>query len=453
MASIRKRGDSFTITAYLGYDESGRQRKKTTTYRPPDGVTPGKAEKLARAFAVQWEESVKGHVSLDENRTFAELAEWYYTDIAPSVIKPLTLQKARTDLQNHVMDRLGHEKLKNITPAMLDRLFRDLQTSNNSARMYRLKDRQLFEGIKRCAFAEKAGISLATVARCLRGESLYRKSAEKIAAALNMRVEQVFEDITPFEALSGSTVNKIKLNISAIFTAAVRKEILRRNPCLLATPPKVDTKPAEFMDEQQCRIFLAALHEQPDFQLEVMMNTFLATGLRSGEMLALHWEDIDFTTGVLHVRHTLVRMNGEYVRQSPKTGTSERNIKLPDYILELLIAYREKQDEAKAAAEHWTAPRAVFTSTKGDYICASTINVKLKAVLRKAGLPDTLHLHSLRHTHASLLINSDIAAKIVAGRLGHATTKTTLNVYGHIFAESEARATQALEMKLFRPDK
>ena len=188
MASIRKRGDSFTITAYLGYDESGRQRKKTTTYRPPDGVTPGKAEKLAKAFAVQWEESVKGHVSLDENRTFAELAEWYYTDIAPSVIKPLTLQKARTDLQNHVMDRLGHEKLKNITPAMLDRLFRDLQTSNNSARMYRLKDRQVFEGIKRCAFTEKAGISLATVARCLRGESLYRKSVEKIAAALNRAV-------------------------------------------------------------------------------------------------------------------------------------------------------------------------------------------------------------------------------------------------------------------------
>ena len=42
MASIRKRGDTYTITAYMGYDESGKQRKKTTTYRPPDGVTAGK---------------------------------------------------------------------------------------------------------------------------------------------------------------------------------------------------------------------------------------------------------------------------------------------------------------------------------------------------------------------------------------------------------------------------
>ena len=69
MASIRKRGETFTITAYMGYDKDGRQIKKTTTFRPPDGVTAGKAEKLARAYAVTWEEKIKGYVALDENRT------------------------------------------------------------------------------------------------------------------------------------------------------------------------------------------------------------------------------------------------------------------------------------------------------------------------------------------------------------------------------------------------
>lgn len=77
MASIRKRGETFTITAYMGYDEQGKQRKKTTTFRPPDGVTAGKAEKLAKAFAATWEEKIRGYVALDENRTFSELAEWY----------------------------------------------------------------------------------------------------------------------------------------------------------------------------------------------------------------------------------------------------------------------------------------------------------------------------------------------------------------------------------------
>ena len=92
MASIRKRGDTFTITAYMGYDEQGRQRKKTTTYRPPEGVTPGKAEKLAKQYAAVWEEKIRGYVALDENKTLAELAEWYYSTVAPSVLKGKTLE-------------------------------------------------------------------------------------------------------------------------------------------------------------------------------------------------------------------------------------------------------------------------------------------------------------------------------------------------------------------------
>lgn len=82
MASIRKRGNSFTITAYMGYDEQGRQCKKTTTFTPPEGVTPGKAEKLAKAYAATWEEKIKGYVALDENRTLSELADWYYSTVA-----------------------------------------------------------------------------------------------------------------------------------------------------------------------------------------------------------------------------------------------------------------------------------------------------------------------------------------------------------------------------------
>ena len=64
MASIRKRGDTFTITAYMGYDEKGKQRKKTTTYKPPENVTPGKAEKLAKQYAAVWEEKIRGYSNI-----------------------------------------------------------------------------------------------------------------------------------------------------------------------------------------------------------------------------------------------------------------------------------------------------------------------------------------------------------------------------------------------------
>ena len=54
----------------------------------PDGVTNGKAEKLAKEFAVKWEDKIRGFVALDENRTLSELAQWYYETIAPNTLKP-----------------------------------------------------------------------------------------------------------------------------------------------------------------------------------------------------------------------------------------------------------------------------------------------------------------------------------------------------------------------------
>lgn len=282
----------------------------------------------------------------------------------------------------------------------------------------------------------------------MQGKSVRKDNAEKIAAALGMPLEQAFNDES-VTGLSGATVNKIKLNLSAIFTAAVKKEIMRRNPCKLATPPKIDTAPAAFFDEEQSRRFLAALHEQSDFQFEVICNLFLATGMRSGELTALHWEDIDFQTGILYIQHTLIRMNGEFLRDTPKTSCSERRIILPAYILDLLKRHKlEQAKDRMQAGVVWKVPDAVFTNTVGNYLIGANLNVKLKKLCRQAGLPE-IHLHSLRHTHASLLINSNITAKVIADRLGHSTKKTTLDTYSHVFAASEVKAMQAIDMALF----
>jgi integrase len=100
----------------------------------------------------------------------------------------------------------------------------------------------------------------------------------------------------------------------------------------------VDTPPAAFLDEEQAKVLLTACHEQSDFQLEIIINLFLAAGIRAGELTALHWDDLDDKTGVLFVQHTLVRLNGAFVRQSTKTADSTRRIVLPGVYLKLLTA-------------------------------------------------------------------------------------------------------------------
>lgn len=347
MASIRKRGETYTITAYMGYDEQGKQRKKTTTYRPPEGVTASKAEKLAKAFAATWEDKIRGYTALDENRTFSELAAWYYETVAPLMLKPNILINYRKGINDHIMPRLGNEKLKNITPPMLDSLFAQLQKSGNMEQHFKLKDKSLFNGMTRQALADKSGVDRTTIYKILRGGTITRKNAEKIACALDMKLDKVFDDMTENKGLSGVSTNKLKLNLSAIFTAAVKKEIMRRNPCKLVTPSKIDTPPASYLNEKQCRKFLDLLHEQPDFQLEVIFNLFIASGIRSGELIALYWEDIDLDTGILHISNTLVKVNDKYIRQKPKTKDSERSIVLPSYIVELLKCHKTKQAEKR----------------------------------------------------------------------------------------------------------
>ena len=226
---------------------------------------------------------------------------------------------------------------------------------------------------------------------------------------------------------------------------------MRRNPCKLATPPKVDTAPAAYLNEEQCRELLDILSAQDDFQFEVIINLLIASGMRAGELSALYWEDINLDTGMMFIRHTLVRVDGVYIRQEPKTEDSTRRIVLPEYIIDLLK--RHKTEQAKRRLQSggtWKNAELVFTNNSGGFYLGGNINQKLKRVIKGTDLPQDIHLHTMRHTHASLLINSDIAARVIADRLGHSTTKTTLDTYSHVFAESEARAMQAIDMKLFR---
>ena len=141
-------------------------------------------------------------------------------------------------------------------------------------------------------------------------------------------------------------------------------------------------------------------------------------------------------------RYTLVRTEGRLTRQAPKTPQSRRRIILPGYIVTMLEEHRARE------ADRYNLHGAVFCNQRGDYCDPINLNARLKQVIRGSDLPD-IHLHSLRHTHASLLINSNVAARIIADRLGHSSTATTLNIYSHVFTASEFEAMQAIETSLF----
>ena len=107
MPSIKKRGDSYRIMVSLGYDMEGKQVRKTTTFTPPEGVTPGKAEKLAISYAHEFEKRCMGMVNMNENIRFSELHDWYFDQIAVHKLKPMTLYGNKELMKLYVLPYLG----------------------------------------------------------------------------------------------------------------------------------------------------------------------------------------------------------------------------------------------------------------------------------------------------------------------------------------------------------
>ena len=95
----------------------------------------------------------------------------------------------------------------------------------------------------------------------------------------------------------------------------------------------------------------------------------------------------------------------------------------------------------------WIERGAVFTGQFGEYMNKTYINTEFKKLLKKHNFPD-IHIHDLRHANASLLINMGVPVKVISEHLGHCDTRTTENIYAHIFNETLAQTSDAITQAL-----
>jgi len=178
------------------------------------------------------------------------------------------------------------------------------------------------------------------------------------------------------------------------------------------------------------------------------LQTLLYTGMRVGELTALHWDEVDLENGIITIKYNLYRTNGKYKLTTPKTKSSARVIAMPPQLIDLLKEQRKWQENRKReTGNRWIERNAVFTGEFGEYMNKSYINLAFKNFLKKHDLPD-VHIHDLRHANASLLINMGIPVKVISEHLGHSNTQTTENIYAHIFDETRVKASKAISEAL-----
>lgn len=250
--------------------------------------------------------------------------------------------------------------------------------------------------------------------------------------------------------LSPETVHGFYRVLNTALKDAVRWGYLHKNPAENVSPPKNHKAERLVMThEDQCLVAQVLQAEsirdsrffRRNGQLTVSTNTMLfnlglLTGMRRGEMAGLKFSDIDECRNVIHVRRSVSESNGKVFSKSPKTERGLRCIDIDDGLLRLLAEHKAAQSAVRETlGAGWNQDDWLFASAEGAVLAPRALNSRFARLMKRCGLQDRGYgLHTLRHTHISQLLMRNLPPLVVSRRAGHASTATTMNLYGHVIS-------------------
>jgi integrase len=247
--------------------------------------------------------------------------------------------------------------------------------------------------------------------------------------------------------LGAETTSKVHRLLHRAFKDAERWGLVARNPAALATPPRAGRPSRDAWDARELARFLEHTAGDRDSALWVLLAI---TGLRRAEALGVPWTEVDLDAGQLSVRQTLAYVGSKPVLSEPKTASSRRLVVLPGEAVAALRVHRAQQlQERLAAGGGFADGGLVFCDPHGQPLKPATVSRRFERLVREVGLPQ-LTLHGLRHTFATLALRAGVPSKVVAEVLGHASARTTEDIYQHVTPGMQADATARVAELLSR---
>jgi len=261
---------------------------------------------------------------------------------------------------------------------------------------------------------------------------------------LNSIILQKYINELSDDGLSPRYVEYISTILYGALEQARKWKVIPANPLIDVEKPRPRRVEFKTWTVEEMYRFLE-FTKLSNYRLYHIVNTALKTGCRRGELLSLKWSDLDEENGYLRVERSLVYDKGGYRFSTSKTQASTRDIKIGESLVKELKEWKAHQNKMKMALrKSYNDEGLIFTTQTGKPIYPRGMLAEFNKATREAEVPQ-IRFHDLRHTHATICLESGMSLKEVQERLGHSSIKTTGDVYAHVTKNMKEKSIKKLE--------
>ena len=232
---------------------------------------------------------------------------------------------------------------------------------------------------------------------------------------------------------------------SAVVDYGIKLELTQVNNFKRINKPRTKIKSSKrnYLDPNELKQFLEI--SKKSLKQYTAFRLLAYSGMRIGEMLALSWDDVNFTDNTINVNKTVSRDANGITINTPKTKSSNRLLNMDGETMQILHRWKVSQASylLSVGINATQGGQLIFSNRNNSIMETSSVRNWCARIVKDGNLPH-ITLHGFRHTHATLLFSAGASVKEVQTRLGHSKAQTTLDVYTHLTKQDQKETIQKL---------